>query len=233
MKDFSNRYIFLFAVVMVVIVAAVLSTAAMLLQPLQQANMIIEKKLNILSSVGVEAGKDDVFERFEEVIEQSYAINHKGEVIEGVDAFEVDLRVEQRKPLEEQNLPLFIARLDDGREAIIIPLEGRGLWGPIFGYIALEEDMNTVFGINLDHQGETPGLGAEINTSWYEAKFRGKKIFDGDRFVSIRVVKGGAPADDQHAVDAISGGTITSNGLQDMLYDNLEKYLNYFNARRD
>lgn len=233
MKDFSNRYIFLFAVVMVVIVAAVLSTAAMLLQPLQQANMIIEKKLNILSSVGVEAGKDDVFERFEEAIEQSYAINHKGEVIEGVDAFEVDLRVEQRKPLEEQNLPLFIARLDDEREAIIIPLEGRGLWGPIFGYIALEEDMNTVFGINLDHQGETPGLGAEINTSWYEAKFRGKKIFDGDRFVSIRVVKGGAPADDQHAVDAISGGTITSNGLQDMLYDNLEKYLNYFNARRD
>lgn len=228
MRDFSNRYIIVFAAVMVVVVAAVLSTAAMVLQPRQEMNRIAEKKINILASVRVEASKADVDEVFDRVITDMFALNSDGEEVEGVDAFNIDLRSEQRKPVDEQLLPLFIAQPAEGFEAIIIPLEGTGLWGPIYGYIAIEDDMNTIYGINLDHQGETPGLGAEISTTWYEEKFKGKKLFDDNDFVSVKVVKGGAPSDDPHGVDAISGGTITSDGLQEMLYDNLVKYLNYF-----
>jgi Na+-transporting NADH:ubiquinone oxidoreductase subunit C len=228
MRDFSNRYIVVFAAVMVVVVAAVLSTAAMVLQPRQEMNRIAEKKINILASVRVEASKENVDEVFDRVITDMFALNSDGEEVEGVDAFNIDLRSEQRKPVDEQLLPLFVAQPDEGFEAIIIPLEGTGLWGPIYGYIAIEDDMNTIYGINLDHQGETPGLGAEISTTWYEEKFKGKKLFDDNDFVSVKVVKGGAPSDDPHGVDAISGGTITSDGLQKMLYDNLVKYLTYF-----
>ena len=93
--------------------------------------------------------------------------------------------------------------------------------------------MNTIYGVNFDHKGETPGLGAEINTSAFESQFHGKKIFDNnDSFVSVRVVKGGASDDDIHGVDAISGGTITSNGLQDMINDCLEKYKTYLLKNR-
>ncbi|HRW22050.1 MAG TPA: NADH:ubiquinone reductase (Na(+)-transporting) subunit C, partial [Bacteroidales bacterium] len=114
----------------------------------------------------------------------------------------------------------------------IIPLSGKGLWGPIWGYIALNEDMTTVFGATFSHKSETPGLGAEIETDWYQQKFSEKKIFDenGD-FVSIKVVKGGAPPDNIHGVDAISGGTITSNGLEDMLFDCLKLYEPYLNNK--
>jgi Na+-transporting NADH:ubiquinone oxidoreductase subunit C len=153
-------------------------------------------------------------------------------VVENVDPFTIDLRSEQKKPVETQNLPLFIASLEGDRELIIIPLEGKGLWGPIYGYISLEADMSTIYGVTFDHKGETPGLGAEINTSWFEDMFTGKKIFESDRFVSVKVVKGGAPEGDNHGVDAVSGGTITSVGLQDMLYDCLIKYKEYLIKNR-
>lgn len=232
MKDFSNRYIFVFAVVMVAIVAAVLSAAAMLLQPRQELNREIEKKKNILASVRIEATKDNASELYEKVIRESLVINTRGEVVQNVDPFTVDLRVEQRKPVDQQSLPLFIANPSDSLVVVIIPLEGKGLWGPIYGYMSLEADFNTVYGVTFDHKGETPGLGAEINTSWFEEMFTGKKIYEGESLVSVKVIKGGAADDDPHGVDAISGGTITSNGLQDMLFDCLTKYQEYFRKNR-
>ena len=123
------------------------------------------------------------------------------------------LKNEQKKPLEEQSLPVFRAEPDDGEKVIIIPVEGKGLWGPIYGYVSLKSDMNTIYGTNFDHKGETPGLGAEINTTAFESQFHGKKLFDNDNFISVQVLKGGAPENDIHGVDAISGGTITSKGL--------------------
>ncbi|MFO7576062.1 MAG: NADH:ubiquinone reductase (Na(+)-transporting) subunit C [Bacteroidales bacterium] len=228
MKDFSNRYIFIFSVAMVTVVAALLSAAAMLLQPLQERNREIEKKRNILASVKIEATRSDAVELYDRIIKNSFVINTDGDVVDNVNPFTVDLRSEQRKPLDQQSLPIFIANPRDAIEVIIIPLEGRGLWGPIFGYISLESDMSTVYGVSFNHTGETPGLGAEINTTWFGDLFNGKKIFAGERFVSIKVVKGGARDDNPHAVDAISGGTITSTGLEEMLYDCLVKYEKYF-----
>ena len=232
MKDFSNRYIFIFSVVMVVSVAVLLSLAAMLLQPIQDRNIEIEKKMNILSSINVESTKEDAVELYDRYIRDSYVINTEGKHTEGVNAFTVSLRNEQKKPLEEQYLPIYVAVSDAGDTLKIFPVEGKGLWGPIWGYVSLRKDMSTIEGVTFDHKGETPGLGAEINTTPFESQFLTKTLYDDDTFVSVKVVKGGADKSSSHQVDAISGGTITSKALEAMVHDCLYKYDKYLKANR-
>lgn len=233
MKQFSNNYIFIFSSVMVVIVAVLLSLAATLLQPRQEKNLELEKKISILQSINVASTPEDTEELYDKYITDSYVLNSKGEKVDGVDAFTVVLKVEQRKPLEQQYLPVLNAAPEDGEKVIIIPVEGKGLWGPIWGYIALESDMNTIYGVTFDHKGETPGLGAEINQYPFESMFHGKKVFEVDQFVSVKVIKGGTSDDNPHGVDAISGGTITSKGLEKMLYDNILKYNDFLLKNRN
>ena len=115
---------------------------------------------------------------------------------------------------------------------IIIPLRGKGLWGPIWGFISLESDLNSVFGAVFDHKAETPGLGAEINQDFFQSPFKGKEIFKDNTLMSVKVVKGGASKDDLYAVDGISGGTITSDGVTDMLYERLSMYTAYLNKMK-
>jgi Na+-transporting NADH:ubiquinone oxidoreductase subunit C len=233
MKNFSNRYIFMFSAVMVIAVATLLSLAATLLQPAQQRNLEIEKKKNMLESINVPCTRDNTEDLYDKYINGSSVINSKGEQVNGVDAFSVVLKDELKKPLEQQSLPVFTATPDDGEKVIILPVEGKGLWGPIYGYIALMSDMNTIYGVNFDHKGETPGLGAEINTTAFESQFLGKKLFDNENFVSVQVIKGGAADGDIHGVDAISGGTVTSKGLQNMIFDCLLKYSDYLLKNRN
>ncbi len=237
MKNFSNTYIFGFASAMVIIVAAVLSFVAEELKPLQERNVELEKKSDILASVqmteGVEDAKDkDSFieEQFNNFITESFVINSEGEVLEGKDAFSItkNIKAEMDKPAEERDLPIFVFETEEGRNKYIIPVRGKGLWGPVWGYIALENDFKTISGAVFDHQGETPGLGAEINTDWFGDAFIGKTIFENGEFVSVKVVKGGADPEAEHSVDAISGGTITSKGVEDMLYNSLKPYVSYF-----
>ncbi len=232
MKEFSNRYIFIFSSIMVIVVATLLSLAATLLQPRQLKNLEIEKKKSMLESIGIPSTRETTEALYARYIKESFVIDSKGEIVDGVDAFNVDLNVEQKKPLDQQYLPVFIATTDKGETVTILPVLGKGLWGPIWGYVSLKSDMNTIYGVTFDHKGETPGLGAEINTTRFESMFPGKKIFDGDKFVSIGVVKGGAKPNDPHNVDAISGGTITSKGLQKMLLDCLGKYNDYLLKNR-
>jgi len=224
MKRFSNRYILIFSSVMVIIVAIILSLAATLLQPRQARNLELEKKKSILESINVPADFSNADELYAKYITDSYVLDYKGEKKEGIDAFKVVMKIEQRKPLEDQNLPVFVAANDKGENLIILPLEGKGLWGPIYGYISFLPDLNTIYGVTFDHKGETPGLGAEINTHWFESQFAGRKIFEGDRFVSVKVLKSNEKPVENHSVDAISGGTITSKGLEAMLYDCIRKY---------
>ncbi len=227
----SNRYVFIYASVMVVVVALVLSSAATLLRPLQERNMRIEKMQNILSTIGIPAPRAEAIELFEQYIVDAKVLNHLGEEIEG-DAFEVDLRDENRKPVEERQLPLFIADVEN-ELYYIIPVRGNGLWGAIWGYLSFKGDLNTIAGANFDHASETPGLGAEIADPPFQQQFMGKRIFDDDGdFRSVRVVRGTAPADDPHAVDGISGGTITSNGVTAMLRDGLRVYKPYFEKQK-
>jgi len=233
MKEFSNRYIFIFSAVMVIAVATLLAMAATMLQPRQQKNLEIDKKKSMLESIGIASTHETTESLYDKYINESYVLNLKGEKVEGIDAFNVVLKDEQKKPIEEQYLPVFKAVPDDGEKVIIIPVEGKGLWGPVWGYISLRSDMNTIYGATFDHKGETPGLGAEINTTPFESMFIGKKLFEADKFVSIGVLKGGAKDDDLHNVDAISGGTITSKGLEKMLVDCLSKYNDYLITNRN
>jgi len=232
MKDFSNKYIFTFSVVMVVSVAILLSLAAMLLQPVQERNIEIEKKMNMLSSINVTSSKSDAVEKYAGHIKESFVISSSGKRVEGVDAFTVSLKNESKKPLEQQSLPVFIAVAENGDTLTIFPLEGKGLWGPIWGFVSLRTDLNTIAGVTFDHKGETPGLGAEINTTPFESQFIGKTLYDNSAFVSIGVVKGGKASGTRHDVDAISGGTITSKGLQAMVHDCLIKYDVYIKENR-
>lgn len=223
----SNRYIFIYASVMVIIVALVLSSAAMILRPLQERNMRIEKMQNILASINVTASRGEAEQKFSQYIVETKVINTRGEEIQG-DAFEVDLQEENRKAPEDRMLPLFVSEVD-GSTYYIVPLRGNGLWGAIWGYLSLDSDLATIVGANFDHASETPGLGAEISESFFQDQFKNKRIFDeAGNFTPVRVVKGGAPAGDPHSVDAISGGTITSNGVSNMLREGLEVYVPYF-----
>ncbi len=236
MKNFSNTYIFVFASAMVIVVAALLSFVAEELKPLQERNIELEKKSDILASVemteGVEDAEDQgalIEELFSTYIADSYVVNAQGEVQEGKDAFEITENIENEmdKPAEERNLPLFVFE-DGGEKKYIIPVRGKGLWGPIWGYVALQNDFNTIRGTVFDHRAETPGLGAEINTDWFEDAFIGKTIFENGEFVSVKVVKGGSDPSAMHSVDGISGGTITSKGVEDMLFNSLKPYVSYF-----
>ncbi len=223
----TNRYVFLYASAMVIIVALVLSGAATLLRPRQERNMRMEKMQNILAAIDISATRGEAEELFARYVTTAKVIDHRGEEVVG-DAFEIDMQEENRKDPQQRQLPVFIADVD-GETLYIVSLRGAGLWGPIWGYVGLKSDMATIVSANFDHASETPGLGAEISESDFEEQFSGKRIFDEDgSFRPVRVVKGGAPPDDPHAVDAISGGTITSNGVQNMIREGLEAYKPYF-----
>lgn len=237
MKSFSNTYIFVFSLIMVTIVAILLSFVSMQLKPRQQLNLEIERKQDILRSVGKAENVGEVSdknsyinEEFGKYITEAYVVNFNGDRVES-DAFEVTLKIKEEvdKEPEERNYPVFVYADPQGGQKYVVPVMGKGLWGPIWGYVAFNSDMNTISGAVFDHKGETPGLGAEINQSWFQEPFAGKTIFNEQgEFVSIEVVKGGAAPGDPHGVDGISGGTITSKGLEDMLSDCLAGYVNFF-----
>ncbi len=224
----SNKYTIGFSFVMVVIVALLLAFASEGLKPMQNQNIEREKMQNILKSVGVEVTRDEAQDAYNKYITEEIVLNDKGEQIEG-DAFKVDV-LKEYKSGGQKNFPIYIYE-NEGSKKYIIPLVGKGLWGPVWGYIALEEDKNTVAGASFDHKGETPGLGAEINQGWFQEPFIGKKIFDeSGNYQSIKVKKGGAPEGDMHGVDAISGGTITGNGVTEMLVRTLKTYEPYLKS---
>jgi Na+-transporting NADH:ubiquinone oxidoreductase subunit C len=236
MKNYSNQYIFIFSLIMVTAVAVLLSFVATMLKPRQEMNVQIERKQDVLRSVGLaqDVGEADdkntyIDEEFSKYIKESYVVDYQGNPVEE-DAFDIMLTLNQeiRKDREDRNYPVFVYEGQGGKK-YVVPVRGKGLWGPIWGYVALEEDLNTISGAIFDHKGETPGLGAEINTDWFQEPFIGKMLFnEGGEFVSIEVVKGGADPTSTNQVDAISGGTITSKGLEDMLLDCLEGYVAHF-----
>ena len=226
-KTNTNSYTFIFAIVMVVIVGSVLAFAATSLQPLQYENMRIDKMQSILATVGVQASKEEAQQLFDQYITEEIVLDYQGVEKEGVNAFDVDLSKELKRSPDVQNFPLYIANVE-GEQYYIVPLRGSGLWNAIFGYISLQEDINTVKGATFDHLGETPGLGALITEQWFRERFAGKKIFDDTgALVGVSVVKGGAGGD-PNQVDAISGSTITGDGVSDMISERLNRYLPFF-----
>lgn len=219
----SNAYIIIYSVVMVVVVAVLLAVTSLSLQSRQNENMLNEKRQQIVKALG----ENPETASYADVVAEAVMLDKSGNTISGkseADIFEAlnDLTAS----FAAGEFPIFKA----ANGSVVIPVYGAGLWGPIWGYIALEADMNTVKGIVMDHSGETPGLGAEITTDKVQSSFVGKTIFEGSEFVSVAMRKGGAT--NNHEVDAISGGTKTCDGVNDMIKTSVEGYLPYLNANK-
>lgn len=219
----SNTYIIIYSVVMVVIVAVLLAVTSLSLQERQGENILNEKKQQIVKALG----ENPETAAYADVVAEAAMLDKNGNKIEGkTDSDIFNALGDLTASFEAGEYPVFKAQ----NGCVVIPVYGAGLWGPIWGYIALEPDMNTVKGIVMDHSGETPGLGAEITTDAVQSMFKGKAIFEGDEFVSVAMRKGGAT--NNHEVDAISGGTKTCDGVNEMLKSSIEGYLPYLNANK-
>ncbi|MDE6809125.1 MAG: NADH:ubiquinone reductase (Na(+)-transporting) subunit C [Muribaculaceae bacterium] len=231
MNKQSNIYTIVYIIVMVVVVGAALAFTAMSLKDRQQANADNDKRRQILSSVNITADAADLTQEFDKYITGQVVVNAQGDSV-GSDAFSIKMEQQVKVPADSRLLPLYICSID-GSTKYIIPLYGQGLWGPIWGYISLNDDASTVYGAFFDHQGETPGLGAEITKDAFRDEFRNKELFKGDRFLPIAVVKAGlAPTTGEDYVNGISGGTITSKGVGSMLDECLKPYKNYLEKLR-
>jgi Na+-transporting NADH:ubiquinone oxidoreductase subunit C len=218
----SNAYIITYSVVMVVIVAILLAVTSLSLQPRQQDNILNEKKTQIVKALG----ENPESVKYEDVIASASIINAEGKVISTEEKAVFEALGKLKDSFAAGEFPLFEAK----NGCVVIPMTGNGLWGPIWGYVALEQDKNTVKGVVMDHQGETPGLGAEIAGDAHQAQYVGKQIFVDGNLTGIIVKKGGATPGSINEVDAITGGTKTCDGVTAMFQNSLANYVGYLQA---
>lgn len=225
----SNVYTILYITIMVILVGAVLAITATSLKPRQQENAQADKKSQILQAVHISTTRATVIEDFNKYITSQIVVNAAGDEIEGADAFSIDVAAEAKKDSADRMLPVYICVLPEAGKKYILPLAGMGLWGPIWGYVAFNEDGSTIYGAFFDHQGETPGLGAEITKPAFTDRFEGKQVFKNGNFYPIEVVKAGQKPLNSNVdyVDGVSGGTITSKGVSAMFDNCLKPYRNW------
>ncbi|MCC4785122.1 Na(+)-translocating NADH-quinone reductase subunit C [Vibrio splendidus] len=219
----------LFVVIALSLVCSIIvSTAAVVLKPKQQANAVLDQQTKILEVAGIELA-GNIPALYAENIEPRLVDFATGDFVDG-DAAAYDQRKAAKDPAQsiklsaEDDIAKIIRRANmgtvylvkDGAETskVIIPVHGNGLWSMMYAFVAVETDGNTVSGITYYEQGETPGLGGEVENPTWRAQFVGKKLFDENHKPAIQVVKGGAPQGSEHGVDGLSGATLTSVGVQ-------------------
>lgn len=217
MNTNSNSYTIIYAAIMVVIVAFLLAFVSSSLKDIQNANVKNDTKKQILSAINVTDVKDADVE-FAKYEVKDMLVQADGTLA----AYEGEFNTSFKGEIAENRLHVFECKVD-GATKYIVPVYGAGLWGPVWGYVALNDDKDTVFGVYFNHAGETPGLGAEITTAKFQAPFVGKKVLENGE-VGLSVVKAGKVAKPDYEVDGISGGTITSQGVDAMLKDCLKLY---------
>lgn len=217
--------------------SVVVSTAAVVLKPAQQANKTLDMKRNILMAAGLLDPALSVEEQFEQVETRLVSLD-EGRFVEGVDPASFDQREAAKDPAQSRAIPgdadpAKLVRREDqalvylvrdqqgGLDKIILPIRGYGLWSTLHGFMALESDGNTVAGLGFYEHAETPGLGGEVDNPNWKAIWPGKKVYQGEQ-VAIQVLKAAVPAgspDAQWQVDGLSGATLTTKGV-----DNLVRY---------
>lgn len=239
MNTNSNVYTVIYTTIIVVVVAAVLAFASSSLKSKQTANIKAETLSQMMTAAGLgdkesfsKMGNDAVLSTYSDNIEEAFAINVKGEKIRDLKTAKNEIElIDNFKPENkailnggEAHLPVY--KFKTG--VTVIPVYGAGLWGPIWGYIALQPDLKTIVGAYFDHESETPGLGAKIKDEVsFKEQFEGK-VFDlEDSSVLFEIVKGGAPEGSENKVDAISGATMTCNGLNKAINTWVGAYANY------
>ena len=217
----SNTYTIIYASVMVVFVALLLAFTSESLRVFQKRNEANDKRRQILRSVNVSALGVEIEEKYNELIKESFLVNDSGQKVSG-DAFAID----PAKMFAQNTYPVFVA-LVNGQTKYVLAMHGAGLWGPIWGYIAVNDDGITIFGTDFSHQGETPGLGAEIATPDFSSQFSGKQLFKNGMFTSVTIVKPGKSVQGQDYVDGISGGSITCVGADHMIRESMQHYVEF------
>ena len=202
MNTNKNSYIILYSTVMVVIVAFLLAFIYQTLKPMQDVSVALDKKKQILASLNIRDVSDSEAEaKYQEVVKAENTVG------EGLTLYQCEV---------------------DGNKKVVVPVRGMGLWGPIWGYVALDDDKTTIFGAYFNHESETAGLGAEIKDSraWQD-QFRGKKVYSVDGKVVIAVKKKSDVKNPESECDAVTGATLTSDGVSLMLQESFEKYKSY------
>ena len=238
----SDLYAIIYSAVVVVIVAFLLAGVSSALKPMQDANIELDKKKQILASLNIKNVADADAE-YSKYIKHDYIIKSTGERVDTIGGFKVE-----NDDITPDNLPLYVAEVD-GAKKYIIPMTGNGLWGGIWGYIALNDDCNTIYGVYFSHASETPGLGAEIAGEKFQNRYTEKvpakytyengktvdtlllkRVYDNGN-VELTVKKAKPKNDNEklYHIDAISGATLTCNGLDEMLKTKLAPYYNYLN----
>lgn len=224
MNKQGNVYTIIYIIVLVVVVGTALAFTSISLRDRQQANADADKMRQILASVLVNPEPSEIIGTYRGIVKESFVVNDRGERV-GDDAFGVNVAEQSKLPAGERLLPVYVCTLADGAIKYVLPVYGAGLWGPIWGYVSVDADGSTVYGAYFAHQGETPGLGAEIEKPAFSSQFQGKTLFKNDVFLPVAVVKAGQkPAGDEDYVDGISGGTITSKGVGAMIDNCLSPY---------
>lgn len=224
MNKQGNVYTIIYIIVLVVVVGTALAFTSISLRDRQQANADADKMRQILASVLINPEPSEVIGTYRGIVKETLLVNDRGECV-GDDAFGVNVAEQSKLPAGERLLPVYVCTLADGAVKYVLPVYGAGLWGPIWGYVSVDADGSTVYGAYFAHQGETPGLGAEIEKPAFSSQFQGKKLFKNDVFLPVAVVKAGQkPAGDEDYVDGISGGTITSKGVGAMIDNCLSPY---------
>ena len=175
MNKQGNTYTLIYTAVMVIVVAFILAFAAIGLKPAQQKNIAIDKMSQILNSVNIVSTPENAQELYGKYIDDSFVVDANGQLVKG-ESFSMNIADQLKLPESQRTLPIFICTDDSGSPKYIIPLSGAGLWGPIWGYISIENDGNTVYGAYFAHQSETPGLGAEIEKPQFQKQFPGDSM---------------------------------------------------------
>lgn len=204
MNTNSNSYTIIYASIMVVIVAFLLAFVSSSLKERQYKNVELDTKKQILSALNVYDVKDAEAE-YNKYVKGDMLVQADGTLAENTDAFQTSYKGE----IAEGRLHVFVSEVE-GQTKYVLPIYGAGLWGPIWGYIALNDDKDTVYGVYFSHASETPGLGAEITTSKFQDQFLGKHVMEGGS-VELGVEKNGKVSKPDYQVDGISGGTKKKN----------------------
>ena len=224
----SNVYTIVYASVMVIIAAFLLAFVASVLKSPQEANVANDKRGQILSSLNIR-NVNDVTDEYNKVILHDLILNANGQVIKEDGGFEVESKDITAKNPADKKLPLYVAKVNNDT-IYVVPLYGRGLWGGISGYLALKKDFDTVFGSYFTHESETAGLGARIVEEEFQEKFIGKMAFSDSTFQKVALVLSKKIENPEHEVDAITGATLTSNGVSEMFQTSLLPYQKFFSA---